>query len=98
MKLGAIFVCRVTDLRCKEVINVCDGSRLGFANDVEFDILTGKICAVVVPGPFKFFGLFGRSDDYVIPWNMIRRIGEDIILVEVNPDTIRCPRQKKPWF
>lgn len=91
-------MCRVTDLRCKEVINVCDGSRLGYANDVEFDVLTGRICAIIVPGACRFFGLLGREDDYVIPWNAIRRIGDDIILVEVDPDKIRCPRQRKGWF
>ncbi len=91
-------MCRITDLRCKEVISICDGSRLGFANDVEFDVQTGRIVAIVVPGPCRFFGLFGREDDYVIPWGAIRRIGEDIILVEVDLDKIRCPRKKKGWF
>lgn len=91
-------MCRVTDLRCKEVINVSDGSRLGFANDVEFDALSGKIVSIVVPGPCRFFGLFGREDDFVIPWPAIRRIGEDIILVDVQPEQIRCPRRKKPWM
>lgn len=91
-------LCRVTELRCREVINICDGCRLGYASDVEFDALTGRITALVVPGPCRFFGLFGRSDDYVIPWPAIRRIGEDIILVDVQLDQIRVPRRKKPWF
>ena len=91
-------VCRVVELRCKEVINISDGSRLGYANDVEFDQVTGKIVAIVVPGPCRFFGLFGREDDYVIPWQAIRRIGEDIFLVEVRPEQIRCPRKKKGWL
>jgi YlmC/YmxH family sporulation protein len=91
-------MCRITDLRCKEVINVADGCRLGYAKDVEFDVLTGKIAAIIVPGPCRFFGLFGREDDYVIPWGAIRRIGEDIILVEVILDQIRCPKPKGKWF
>ena len=72
---------RVTDLRCKEVINVTDGLRLGFVSDVEILLPEGKVLALVVPGPCRFFGLFGRKDDFVIPWNCIRRIGSDIILV-----------------
>ena len=91
-------MCRVADLRCKEVINISDGSRLGYANDVEFDVLTGQIMAIVVPGPCRFFGLFGREDDYVVPWQAIRRVGEDIILVEVRPEQGRCPRKKKSWL
>ena len=28
-------------------------------------------------------GLLGREDDYVLPWECIRRIGDDIILIDV---------------
>ena len=86
---------RVTDLRCKEVINVTDGLRLGFVSDVEILLPEGKVLALVVPGPCRFFG---RKDDFVIPWNCIRRIGSDIILVELEPDKCRVPRPKPGWF
>ena len=89
---------RVTDLRCKEVINVTDGLRLGFVSDVEILLPEGKVLALVVPGPCRFFGLFGRKDDFVIPWNCIRRIGSDIILVELEPDKCRVPRPKPGWI
>ena len=89
---------RVTDLRCKEVIYVTDGLRLGFVSDVEILLPEGKVLALVVPGPCRFFGLFGRKDDFVIPWNCIRRIGSDIILVELEPDKCRVPRPKPGWF
>ena len=35
-------------LRDKEVINICDGKRLGYINDLEIDICDGKVCAIVV--------------------------------------------------
>ena len=75
---------RVTELRCKEVINITDGQRLGFVSDVEVQLPEGKVLALVVPGPCRFFGPFGRKDDFVIPWNCIRQIGDDIILVEID--------------
>ena len=59
---------RVTELRCKEVINITDGLRLGFVSDVEVQLPEGKVLALVVPGPCRFFRLFGRKDDFVIPW------------------------------
>lgn len=89
---------RIADLQCKEVVNITDGCRLGYVSDVEIDILTGKVVAIVVPGKCRFFGLFGRADDYVIPWQCIRRFGEDIILVEVIPDRVCRPRPKRGWF
>ena len=89
---------RIADLQFKEVVNITDGCRLGYVSDVEIDILTGKVVAIVVPGKCRFFGLFGRADDYVIPWQCIRRFGEDIILVEVIPDRVCKPRPKRGWF
>ena len=38
--------------------------------------------ALVVPGRLRFFGLLGREEDKVFPWESVRRFGEDIILVE----------------
>ena len=67
-------------------------------SDVEILLPEGKVLALVVPGPCRFFGLFGRKDDFVIPWNCIRRIGSDIILVELEPDKCRVPRPKPGWF
>ena len=30
----------------------------------------------------RFFGLFGRGEDYYIPWDCVQRFGEDIILID----------------
>lgn len=73
---------RIADLRCKEIINVTDGSRFGYVGDVEVDLDTGQICALVVPGRLRLFGLLGREEDRIFPWESVRRFGEDIILVE----------------
>ena len=85
---------RFTKLKCKEVINVCDGCRLGYVSDVEVDCKCGQITAIIVPGPCKLFG-FGRQEDYVIPWHCIRRIGPDIVLVDTKPNECRVPRSGK---
>ncbi|HIR85087.1 MAG TPA: YlmC/YmxH family sporulation protein [Candidatus Galloscillospira excrementavium] len=73
---------RVADLRCKEIINVADGRRFGYVGDVELDLESGRIRALVVPGRLRLFGLLGREEDQVFPWETVRRFGEDIILVE----------------
>jgi YlmC/YmxH family sporulation protein len=75
-------MCRLFDLRRREVVNVCDGRRLGYVCDVEIDLCCGKICAIIVPGPCWFFGLFSFGDDMIIPWDKIKKIGDDLILVE----------------
>ena len=69
------------DIKCKEIINVKSGCRIGFPDDIEFDSCTAKICRIIVFGRPKCFGLFGRDDDICIKWCDIEVIGEDTILV-----------------
>ena len=89
---------KFTEMRCKEVICISDGARLGFVSDVVVEIPEGCVVAIVVPGPCRILGLFGRKDDYVIPWNCIRRIGPDIILVDIKPCDCCVPRNKGFWL
>jgi YlmC/YmxH family sporulation protein len=74
---------RAVDFRQKEVINIIDGKRLGFVNDIDVDLNTGELKAIIVPGTSRFLGLFTGGQDVVIPWNKIKKIGEDTILVEL---------------
>ncbi len=75
---------RACDLRQKEVINVCNASRLGYVYDVEINFETGNIDAIIVPGRAKLLGMLGKRDDYVIPWEDIVRVGDEIVLVELH--------------
>ena len=79
---------RVYDLKQKEVINMADGSRLGFVADVEFDLKSGKVEAVIIPGPGKMFGVFGHEQEFRIKWGDIDQIGDDLIIVNADPDEI----------
>lgn len=74
---------KTSELRMKDVINVVDGRRLGTIGDLELDLDQGSIKALVIPGPSRFLGLFGRERDTVIEWEQIQKIGQDVILVEV---------------
>ena len=73
---------RIAELRYKEVISVEDGTRCGYVGDMEVNLESGQVRALVVPGRRRFFGLLGREEDKVIPWSAVKRFGEDIILVE----------------
>ena len=85
---------RIADLRYKEVVSVSDGSRFGFVGDMEVDLESGQVQALVVPGRLRLFGLLGREEERRIPWEMVRRFGEDIILVEDVPRP-RQPRRER---
>ena len=72
------------DLKNKEVINIYDGKSLGYVYDIEVNLEKGIIEGIIVPAQKSFFNFFGRGDnDYVIKWKDIKRIGDDVILVDV---------------
>lgn len=86
-----------SDLRYKEVIDIHSGLRLGYVCDAEIDQEEGRILSLITPGRAKLFGLLGREDDYVLPWECIARIGGDIILIDANEKLSRRRRAKKSF-
>jgi YlmC/YmxH family sporulation protein len=89
-------VLRASDLRTKEVINLSDGRRLGLIADLELDAAAGRMTALVLPGEGRLFGVFGRDDGTVVPWQEIRTIGEDVILVDLPPHAAP-PARRRRW-
>ena len=71
------------DFKHKEVINVSDGRRLGFVQDVNAELDSGTITSIVVPGSSNFFNFFSSDNSMIIPWSAIKCIGDDVILVEL---------------
>ena len=82
---------RLSELRQKEVINIFTCNSLGCVCDVDFDDRNGCIRFLIIPGPGRFCGVFGRDTEFFIPWNSIRQIGIVIILVEVEEK--KCVRK-----
>ena len=72
-----------SDLKCREVINIATGERYGTVCDLEFDPCCGQISAIVVPGGSKLFGLLKTREGMAIPFSKIKKLGEDVILVEL---------------
>ena len=79
--------CCIAELRNKEVICKSNGARLGNVDDVEIDIVNGKLVSIVIYGKGRMMGFLGKCVDIVIPWCDIDIIGEDTILVNCD-----CPR------
>ena len=71
------------DFKHKEVININNGKRLGYVQDVCADLETGMITSIIVPGSNKIMSFFNQNNDIVIQWQNIKCIGDDLILVEI---------------
>ena len=71
---------RASQFGKREIINLTDGERMGYVCDLEIDEETGKINALIVPSKEKI-SVFSKGQKIVIPWQSIKKIGDDIILV-----------------
>jgi YlmC/YmxH family sporulation protein len=89
---------RFSDLRCKEIINISTGQRLGYVCDAEIELPAGVLKSLIVPGPCRFFGLFGRESDFLVPLGCITKIGRDIILVDIPGQCGRSKREKRKMY
>jgi len=72
---------KISEFQIKDVVNVSDGKRLGNIGDIEINLTTGKIEAVVIAANNRVLGFFGKENEVVIPWKNIIKIGQDVILV-----------------
>ncbi len=79
---------RMYDMRQKEVINTRDGCRFGFISDIEINEDDGTVATLIISGPGRVFGIFGRDQEYHIPWKSVNQVGDDIILVDVDTHKI----------
>ena len=72
-------------LKNKEVINMRDGRSLGFVYDIEVNLENGTIDGIIIPKERGFFRFFeGKEDDFMIKWDRIKTIGDDVVLVDVD--------------
>lgn len=74
---------RLCELRERDVINVCECNNLGCVVDIIVDMCSGCIEALIVPGPSQLWGILGHDAEYIIPFECVKKVGGDIILVEI---------------
>lgn len=87
---------RLSDLEGKEVINMVDGVRLGVIGeaDMVIDIHSGEIQSIILPRRNNVFSLWADRQHMIIPWQAIKKIGNEVIIVELDhtvPNLTRYP-------
>lgn len=76
---------KATQLESKDIVNLSDGAKLGPIKDLHIDMETGKVIALVLQAPSKYFGLMRSGKDMVIPWELVSKFGVDAVLVDLQP-------------
>jgi YlmC/YmxH family sporulation protein len=86
---------KISEFQIKDVVNVSDGKRLGNIGDIEINLTTGKIEAVVISAGNRVLGFFGKENEVVIPWKNIIKIGQDVILVRYKDNEAQIQEEAK---
>lgn len=90
-----LVICRIDELKNKQVVCVKNGCVLGFVSDIEMDTQSGKLTSIIIFGRVKFMGLLGHEDDLVIPWDDIAVIGAETVLVNTEPPIYLQEKSKR---
>lgn len=78
---GVKWMVKISEFQLKDVINIADGKKLGNVTDIDINLKTGRIEAIIIEGSGRFFYFLGRDNEIIISWKNILKIGEDVILV-----------------
>ena len=57
--------CSIADMRNKEVINLQDGTRLGFVGDAEIDTENAKLTTIIISVSYTHLDVYKRQDIFV---------------------------------
>lgn len=74
---------KISDLQDKNIINIIDGKNVGKISDLEIDE-QGKVINIYAMPKRILFKIFSSNKETIFTINDIKKIGEDVILVELN--------------
>lgn len=77
---------RLGDLAGKEVVNMYNGARLGVIDesDMDVDVESGEIRSIILPKRNNIFNAWIERHKLVIPWEAVRKIGAEVIIVDLD--------------
>lgn len=70
---------RLSELQSKDIVTT-EGKLIGHIIDIS--ITDGQIDYLIVEKSKFLISMFSSKDEFEIKWNQIKKIGEDVIIVE----------------
>ncbi|MEW6448246.1 MAG: YlmC/YmxH family sporulation protein [Bacillota bacterium] len=82
---------RLAELIGKEIVNLYDGARLGVVgdSDLTIDAESGQVHSIILPRRTNLLNIWAERQQMVIPWEAVRKIGSEVIVVELDHSTPR---------
>ncbi|MDQ0227556.1 YlmC/YmxH family sporulation protein [Metabacillus niabensis] len=79
---------RLSELSGKEIVDVKRAERLGVLGQTDLEINEqGQITSLIIPS-LKWFGLRKQGQEIRVPWQHIKKIGTDMIILEIPDETM----------
>lgn len=70
----------INNLRQMEIIDINSGSKMGYIKDLKVDCEDYRIISIVLPTLKSSW--FNKNNSIEIPWENVKKIGVDVILVD----------------
>jgi len=70
----------INNLRQMEIIDVNSGSKMGYIKDLKVDCDDYRIISIILPTQKSSW--FNKNNSIEIPWEKVKKIGVDVILVD----------------
>ncbi len=75
---------KLSELQRKDIVNIKDGKLIGKIVDVEFDINNGYMIKFIIERAHFVKSLFTTTEEVTIKFTQIKKMGEDVILIDIN--------------
>ena len=70
----------INNLRQMEIIDLNSGSKMGYIKDLKVDCEEYRIISILLPTQKSSW--FNKNNSIEIPWEKVKKIGVDVILVD----------------
>ena len=75
---------KLSELQRKDIINIKVGKKIGKIIDVEFDQTNGYMIKFIIEKAHFIKNLFSQTEEFSIKFTQIKKMGEDVILIDIN--------------
>jgi YlmC/YmxH family sporulation protein len=75
---------KLSELQRKDIVNIKDGKKIGRIIDVIFDPTNGYMIRFVIESSHFVKNLFSNNEEITIKFTQIKKMGEDVILIDIS--------------
>lgn len=75
---------KLSELQRKDIVDIRNGKKIGKIVDVEFDQTNGYMIKFIIEKAHFIKNLFTSSEELTIKFTQIKKMGEDVILIDIN--------------